>query len=276
MNFINDNGTLRAAAENIHSADSAAVLYGDGLFETIRFTARGMLLWEKHWARLSAGCAALLIPVPAIWTADFFEAEIRRTAGAAGLEDRCRVRLHVYAANDEARYSIVCGPLREAVVGMTLGISTNAVKDPSPQSHLKTCSALPYRIAAREAAAAGWDDAVLLNGENIIVETTKCNIHLSKGGIVFVNTPADGPIAGVMRAQLLEWMQEWGFPVIKSSLTLGAFYEADEIFLTNALRGVMPVQKLFPHKDFGERTLPTAFGEALARMVEQKFIASGR
>lgn len=191
--------------------------------------------------------------------------------------DECRLRLQVYTTHvGEARYSISCGPLPSTPASVSVGISTKATKDPGPHAPFKTCNALPYRIATREALAAGWDDAVLLNSEKTVVETTKSNIVLSRDGIVFVNTPADGCIAGVMRAQVVEWMQDWGFPVRESSFKLATLYEADEIFLTNALRGVIPVRTLFSHNEFGERTLSTALGQQLAHMVEQKFIAPVR
>jgi branched-chain amino acid aminotransferase len=182
----------------------------------------------------------------------------------------------VYAAaeGESAGYVISCGPLPQRQTGgILLGISANAVKDPGPFSHLKTCNALPYRVAAREAASVGWDDAILLNSAGRVVETTKSNILLLKDGTVFVNNRAEGCIAGVMCAQVLEWMQEWSFPVIECSLTIDALKGADEIFLTNALRRVMPVGSLIMHKHACERRLDIHFGEQLAHMVEQKFMA---
>jgi len=80
----------------------------------------------------------------------------------------------------------------------------------------------------------------------------------------------------VMRAQMLEWLQEWGYQVQESSFTLDALYGADEIFLTNALRGVTPVSRLFSHSHFGERVVSTELGNRLAQMVEQKFIGTER
>jgi branched-chain amino acid aminotransferase len=194
--------------------------------------------------------------------------------------DACRIRLQVYASEDggsedqAAGYVISCGPLpARQEGGIRLGISTGAVKDPGPLSRFKTCNALPYRIAAREAAAVGWDDAILLNSIGQVVETSKSNIFLVKGGTVFVNNGAEGCIAGVMCGQLLEWMQEWSFQVTKCSLTIDALEGADEIFLTNSLRGVMPVTHLILPNHATERSLDIHFGEQLARLVEQKFMA---
>ena len=277
MNYINDNGQLRLVGEPTHLVESPAALYGDGLFETIRVVEGRIPLWEYHWQRLSDGCAAILYSLHTDWRAEFFLREIQRTVDANAQTTGCRVRLHVYySTSGELHYSIACGPLPAYPEGFTIGISTKAVKNPGLHSHLKTSNALPYRIAARDAIANGWDDAILLNSQKVVVETTKCNILLSRGGIVFVNTPADGCIAGVMRAQLIEWMREWGLPVEEHSFTLDMLYEADEIFLSNAIRGVIPVQRLFPNQQYGERRLPTSLGTRLARMVEQKFIASGR
>ncbi len=275
MHYINHNGQLRPANTLLHTAEAPALLYGDGLFETVRVEKSQALLWERHWARLLGGCALLLLPpMPGDWDAGFFAREIARTAKAAGLDKACRARLHVYSgAEGRLCFTIACAPLPDAQPqGLRLGISTKATKNPGPHAHLKTCNALPYRIAAREAAAAGWDDAVLMNAAGRVVETTKSNIFLSIGGTVFVNSPAEGCIAGVMREQVVEWMQDWGLSVEKSSLTVEMLMDADAVFLTNAVRRIQAVRLVMPPLGASERVYDVAFVAHIARLVEQKFI----
>lgn len=275
VEYINDNGQLRPADTLLHGAESDAALYGDGLFETVRVEHGQALLWERHWARLSAGCEALLLPAPhPAWTAKFLRQEIERTAEAVGMGGACRARLHVYSATDNMLcFTIACAPLPDAHPdGLRLGISTKATKDPGPLAHLKTCNALPYRVAARESVAAGWDDAVLLNTAGCVVETTKSNIFLVLDGTVFANTPAEGCIAGVMRAQVIEWMQEWGLQNQESSLTVEMLKGADAVFLTNAVRRVQAVRSLISPQGGGERSYDVGPVMRIARLVEQKFI----
>lgn len=275
MHYINENGRLRPADALLHGAEAATALYGDGLFETVRIEHSRVLLWHRHWARLSEGMAALLLQVPEEWNQDFFAEEVERTAEATGMAAACRARLHVYPGEGGVScFTIACAALPVAPTnGLRLGISARAVKYPGPQAHLKTCNALPYRIATREAELAGWDDAVLLNPAGRIVETTRSNIFLLKGGTVFVNSPAEGCIAGVMRAQVIEWMQDWGLLIQESSLTVEMLMTADAVFLTNAVRRLQAVRAIAAERGAAERTYDVALVAHIVRLVEQKFIA---
>jgi len=45
-------------------ATDRGLLYGDGLFETIRFTGKSAPLWSRHMQRLALGCERLRLPAP--------------------------------------------------------------------------------------------------------------------------------------------------------------------------------------------------------------------
>lgn len=268
--FINHNGKLLPAATPVATAAHRAFRYGYSLFETMRWERDGLPLGAWHWKRLFDGLQTALLDVPKLWNPGFLEAEVRRTVRKCGLE-RARVRLQVGPGDGglydregwRLQYHIECFPLppdglNEA--GLVLGISEKATKDWSPLSHLKTGSALAYGVAAREALANRWNDALLKNVNGRIGESTIANVFWVTDGSVHTPPLSEGPVAGVYRAYLLDTLPALGMHLTETPLTPETLWEADAVFLTNAVRGIRwvgqvggtvyvqaPVERLWRH-----------------------------
>ena len=77
-----------------------------------------------------------------------------------------------------------------------------------------------------------------------ICEASRSNIFLVEGGRLY--TPSlDGPLLpGVMRRVVLERAGEAGLEVEEVSLPVERIRSADEAFLTNSVRGVVPIARL--------------------------------
>ena len=70
-----------------------AMMYGDGLFETIRMFDDQLPFLPLHWERLNRGLQVLGMTVPSNWSVDFFEDEIRKI-----IQGNARIRLNVWRA----------------------------------------------------------------------------------------------------------------------------------------------------------------------------------
>jgi branched-chain amino acid aminotransferase len=115
----------------------------------------------------------------------------------------------------------------------------------SPLARVKSLGYLGNILARQEAVAAGADDAVLLNTQGRIAETTVANIFcLIAGGLV---TPpiSEGALPGVMRAEVIRLARAEERPISVAELE-----QSSEIFVTNAL-GIRPVVRLNGH-DVGD------------------------
>jgi len=95
-----------------------------------------------------------------------------------------------------------------------------------------------YAMAAQQAKAHKWNDALLLNTKGNIVEGTIANIFWVKDGIIYTPPLTEGCIAGTLRAYLLDVLPTKGYGVQEQPLTNATLLTADEVFLTNAIRGV--------------------------------------
>jgi branched-chain amino acid aminotransferase len=116
--------------------------------------------------------------------------------------------------------------------------------------HLKPLSAVQnaklnertiYQLAQQFTAQAGADDALVLNEAGRPIESTISNLWWRKGETWFTPPLSEGPVAGTIRALLLEGSP---FEMQEAAATVEKLFYADEIMLTNAIRGVRPVESL--------------------------------
>ncbi|HWH21900.1 MAG TPA: branched-chain-amino-acid transaminase [Allosphingosinicella sp.] len=112
---------------------------------------------------------------------------------------------------------------------------------------------MPARLALREAKAAGFDDAVLLDESGLVSEATTSNIFVVQGGCV--RTPSPGSaLDGITRSTLITILRGHGIRVEECELTPSDLREADEVFLSGTACEVLPVSR------FEDRELPGSAG----------------
>ena len=98
--MINLNGSLFPNSENLFKSGNRAFLYGDQLFETIRFQNGKLLFWEEHYFRMMGGACMLRMEIPQYLNIEFLENEIIKTLKASNLfEFNSRVRLSLYRSD---------------------------------------------------------------------------------------------------------------------------------------------------------------------------------
>jgi branched-chain amino acid aminotransferase len=251
--IIDLNGTLTdTGAARIDPADRGFTL-GDGVFETIRVRHGRPDRLEAHLARLRDGAKTLAIPVPATDN---------------GIADRIAAVLKendLDAAAVRITLSHGTGPrglLPPDPATPTLVISASALPPPpvpvraiiafttrrnefSPTARIKSLSYLDNVIARREAAGYGADDALLLNTQGRLAESTISNLFLLIHGELLTPPVDDGALPGVVRADIIT-----RFRGREQSLTPDDLGRAEEAFLTNAL-GVRPLIEV-AHQPIGD------------------------
>jgi len=101
-----------------------------------------------------------------------------------------------------------------------------------------------------------------------LVEGTMSNVFLVQAGRVITPRLHRCGVAGVMREIILNQLAADCAPVIETDLTLTDVYRADEVFLSNSIIGILPVQKIecIPKK-VGDVTI--AFQTALALLMKK-------
>ena len=241
MSWIWCNGDFLDGPLAVSPADRG-LTNGLGLFETVLAVDGKPVALELHLARMAAGATRLR------W--DFEEGGIE--AAITGLLERCRlvsgrarVRIAMSAGagdlRDLARESdaltwvtaVACAPAPESVTLMTSPCPRN---ERSPLAGLKCASYAENLLALDEARRAGADEPLFFNSRGELCETATANVFLVKDGEIFTPPLSSGCLPGTMRQRVMRQVA-----VTEAVLTEKDVASADEVFLTSALRGVVPV-----------------------------------
>jgi branched-chain amino acid aminotransferase len=250
MNYISLNGNIQPGDKPALLVSNRGYRYGDGLFETMKLMNGEILLELFHFQRLFSGLLVLKFEIPKLFTPRFVKQEILGLCKKNQCEKLARVRFSVSRGNgglyDEDRtlqYVIECWPLNEAADklnenGLMIDIYPDARKSCNVFSNLKSANFLPYSMAALYAKKNKLNDCLLLNESGHIADATTANLFIIKGGNITTPALSEGCVNGVMRRHLLERLK-----VEESVITIDNLLHADEVFLTNAIKGIRWVKQ---------------------------------
>jgi branched-chain amino acid aminotransferase len=275
MNYINLNGKIQTGDQPALLVSNRGYRYGDGLFETIKVINEKILLGEYHFERLFSGLSLLKFEIPKLFTAGRITEEILGLCKKNGCAQQARVRLSVSRGNgglyDDDRslqYVIECWPLDDSVNklnenGLVVDVYPDARKNCDIFSNLKSSNFLPYTMAAIYAKENKLNDCLLLNDSGNIADSTIANVFIIKDRIITTPALSEGCVNGVMRRHLLERVnvEDRGFKIGESMITIDNLLHADEVFLTNAIKGIRWVKR------FRENTYGNTITSLLAETI---------
>jgi branched-chain amino acid aminotransferase len=267
MNYFIFNGKMCKENTAVLSASSRGLRFGDGLFETIKSVNGQPEFLDEHFARLWKGMQVLQFNIPKHFTPDRLQEEIEGLLKKNEHSKNARIRLTVFRGNgglyDEIdhrpNYIIQSWALPDTTGGwnsngLVVGVYTDVKKSCDILSNLKHNSFLPYALAALHAKNEKWNDAILLNTDGRLCDTTIANIFLIKNEVVYTPPLSEGCIAGVMRRNLVAKLAAANCKVIEGKLSVDDLLEADEVFLTNSIYNMRWVQSIGDKKYSNEQT----------------------
>lgn len=249
MSWVCLNGSIVPVSEARIAASDGGLLFGRGVFETFRATSdQKIFRMEKHIARLHAGATVLGIqPPPALANA---EESVGSLLQRCGLGD-ARVRLTLTAGSDDAPPSVLIQarpatdyPEAMYELGVTAVIARVRRNETSPLSRIKSLNCLDNVLAREEARSGGAAEALLLNTRGTLAEGSFSNVFTVFGGEIRTPPVDDGALPGVTRDAVMELAREMGVRVVEAPIAPGELLQADEVFVTNAVAGVLPVRMI--------------------------------
>lgn len=256
MNSFIFNGKILKPETCVISADNRGFRYGDGLFETMKFKHGELIFGNEHFARLWKGMNTLKFDIPKHFVPALLEEQIRSLLKKNHKAGMARIRLTVfrgdgglYDASGQLNYVIQAWDLPENADewnsnGITLGIYHEIKKSCDILSNIKHNNFLPYALAAIHSRNEKWNDAILLNTNGRICDTTVANIFIIKDNIFYTPSLDEGCIAGIIRKYLINRLQSLHYTIQEKALTSDDLINADEVFLSNSIFNIRWVGQL--------------------------------
>ncbi len=236
------DGVLLPAASATVSATSEGFLYGHGVFETIKILGGRPVFLAQHHARLTTSARSLDLPYAV--DLDALRDRLHRVITANALTDGS-AKLVVFNNGDTTGELITTKSNPYPAEAYTRGFRLKTVFSGERTGVLTAFKTLNYLAnirAKRAALAAGFDEALFITPAGIVIEGATTNVFAVRDGMAFTPPIASGPLPGIARAEVLALLGP--DHVRETLLTTGDLLHASEIFVTNALLGVMPVSRL--------------------------------
>jgi branched-chain amino acid aminotransferase len=251
------DGNLVDESEAKVSVFDHGLLYGDGVFEGIRFYNGRVFRLEEHIRRLFDSARAIILDLP--WTQEEICNYTCETIAANGLKDGY-VRLVVTRGPGELGLNpYLCPKPSMFIIASSiklypdehyqngLAIITCATRRPAPGALMPQVKSLNYLnniMAKVEAIQANALEAVMLNEQGYVAECTGDNLFLLRDGKLHTPHISDGALDGITRRVIFEIAEKLGVTVVERSITRYDIFTADECFLTGTAAEVIPVVAL--------------------------------
>jgi len=230
------NGRLLPADEAVLPVTDRALTHGLGLYETLKLVSGVPVFFEEHVARLDRGLEELGLerPCPRTEMAEQI-CTVSRESGV--LDGACRVL--VTAGSPGGAPNLLIQTDRRTFPDRPLRVVT--YPGVRIRAELKAMTVMQSYLAQRAAAAAGADDAILVDEDGRMFEGATSNMFLVRGGGL-VTPPAEGAILpGVLRAKVEELGGAHGLTVVEAFARLADLRPDDGMLLTSSVRGIVPV-----------------------------------
>ena len=243
---------------NSISIRDRGLLYGDGVFRTLRVAQGKALHWSLHYLKLQHDCAKLGITCPdeALLCAELDQVLAQHPDGV--------VKLIVTRGEGARGYTPTAGvaptriwdfsPLPEyphewAAQGIKAHVCNLRLSEQPRLACVKHLNRLENVLAAAELNDAQLRDSQLAEGllpdaEGHLIEGIRSNLFLvSQGQLVTPDLSRCG-VAGIQRGRVMAWALQHGIALEVRDVRLEEALHADELFIVNSVIGLWPIREL--------------------------------
>jgi branched-chain amino acid aminotransferase len=258
---VNINGEIFSPENAKISVFDHGLLYGDGVFEGIRFYNGKIFKFNEHIDRLDQSARHILLKLP--MSLDEIKKETIKTIKASNMKDGY-IRLIVTRGIgtlgispykcEKAQLIIIVDVIslypdelyKNGMEIITVPTQRNMSEAVSPR--VKSLNYLNNVLAKIEAVNAGFEEAIMLNKYGFVAECTGDNIFIIKNKTVITPPAYMGALEGITRNTVMEIATEMGkntdISVKQRVMSRHDVFSSDECFLTGTAAEVIPVTKV--------------------------------
>jgi branched-subunit amino acid aminotransferase/4-amino-4-deoxychorismate lyase len=263
--FINFNGAIVPADQEILTASNRGFKYGDGLFESMRVMKGEVKFADLHCDRVTRGLKLLKMESSAQVDTWFIREKVEELTRRNKTGPNARVRLTVYRDGDglyspssnKIGYVLEASKLVESsyvlnTKGLIIDVFEDMTKPVNILSNLKTCNSLPYVLAGIFKNQHALDEVIVLNSHGFLCESMSSNVFVVYDKKLYTPALTEGCIAGVMRQAVMRIARENNVDIVEAQISPDILNEAEEVFLTNAAKGIQWVMGYNNKRYFNE------------------------
>ena len=248
-----------------HVIDSAdrGLAYGDGLFETIACIYGKLHNWPLHWQRFSLGAERLKLSLPP--EPLLLEAIEKKLQQVDALDDNKVVKIIIsrgsggrgYQFPEPSQSSVIISihdwPQRSASdysIGIMVKVCQTCLAQQPLLSGIKHLNRLEQVMAVNELSS-HYQECIMLacdeqsdNLDSRVIEATSSNLFFVKNDQLYTPEIDTCGVQGTIRKAVLLLAEEMDISLQQGHYTLHDLLDAEEIFFTNSIFGIVPAASL--------------------------------
>ncbi len=244
---------VNGAHSNLISIRDRGLLYGDGVFRTLRVSNGRALHWPLHYQKLQHDCTALGIACPefALLSAELSSLLIDRSdctiklivtrgQGTRGYAPPTQATpTHIWDVSPSPDY-----PADRATQGIKVRLCRLRLSQQPCLAGIKHLNRLENVLAAAE-----WNDqeiaeGLLMDADGNTIEGTRSNLFLVLQGELVTPDLSRCGVAGLQRERVMAWAVQHSMPLRVRDVRLDEVLNAEELFVVNSIIGLWPICEL--------------------------------
>ncbi|NTW71617.1 MAG: 4-amino-4-deoxychorismate lyase [Eubacteriaceae bacterium] len=270
--YVSVQGKIQKSSEFFISPYSEGLMYGAGLFETLKYEGERIYFLSEHMERLrgSAGKLNMVLKYSDNEIERFLKDMISFHEVQGGV-------LKINLIKDIDEDILVISRRENTYVpeiyhrGFNLCVSDYRRNQHSLLIGMKTDNYLENILEFRKAKCQGFDEVIFLNTKDKIAECSLSNIFFIKDGRLKTPSVDCGILKGIMRDKILDLATKFGIMVDEGEFEIEELFHADEIFISNSVMEIMPVLRI---RDRFSKEVPGKVTEELSNKFINEYKGS--
>ncbi len=235
------------------------LMYGDGLFETIRVVDHMAILWPFHRQRMLLGAQRLFISLEADWLDALLNnclAQLLPSNGAASAIVKIMLTRGIggrgYWPSEILTPSVIVVvsplpvyPQHYYQAGIDTTICQYRLSSNAYLAGIKHLNRLDQVLISRELDR--FPEGIVLNQSGMVIEGSRSSLLIECEGDVFTPKISDAGVNGVMTAFLRESQPVTGISINEADITPDALKSNCALAFVNSVFGLWPVKSIDGH-----------------------------
>jgi len=252
---MTDNASIDKT-DNTSPVVDRALLFGEGVYEVLRLCNGHLFAYQEHMSRLAYSLAALHLDEK-IKIADI-AAQVEKAIAETTLKEAIiyfqisrQVDFRSLEVPDQwtPHFYLTINPLPHRRHEYIKAISTEDIR--WQRCDIKSLNLLGNILAKETAIKAGCQDALLVNHDGYITESTSASVMMIKGKVLYTASLKENILPSVTREKVLGIATTTDLTITESAFTVENALACDELFLCGTTTEIMPIVAL-DHQCIGD------------------------